>query len=126
MNQMIHFFTNFCLLSRLKTAIFCLSEGEEATDTLRSTVITLLQSLISFYRDPVRLPIVFQLLNHHIRVLFWSTSEFDKINLIIPADAKQILTSTPSVEVTTGPALGQSQMSWMKTMQNDLDSHRLS
>jgi len=39
-------------------------------------------------------------------------------------DAKQILTSSPSVYWKRPP--GRPQMTWMKTVQNDLDSHGLS
>jgi len=38
--------------------------------------------------------------------------------------AKQILTSSPSVYWKRPP--GRQRMTWMKTMQNDLDSHGLS
>ena len=38
-------------------------------------------------------------------------------------DAKQILISSPSVYWKRPP--GQPRMTWMKTVQNDLDSHRL-
>ena len=58
---------------------------------------------------------------HHTSA-YTSTNIMSSNNHFI-LDAKQILTSSPSVYWKRPP--GRLQMTWMKTVQNDLDSHGL-
>ena len=73
---------------------------------------------MKFDARPTNLSLFTEIIQALHLTLFGHIARMDNV------DGKQILTSSPSVYWKRAP--GRPQMTWMKTVQNDLNSHGLS